>query len=294
MVSWAFKNPTIADQAVSIAEDVESLKTYQPILKLNELEGEIPLFLVHPGGAGAEAYRDLSVLFKNTNKLISGVYGIESYNLNHLDQPVSNMKLLAAKYIEYIKEIQPQGTYVIGGWSLGGSIAYEIAQQLKDQGEAVLGVYLIDTMGVDPDIWRKVQGLYSDDNAFAAMLKELGATDEDIEKLLKLKPIEQKLLSTYSLLELEGIEVILMNALNRQISQDKKVDQVYKKSHKLMNQPNNGWDKFAKNLTVHEFDADHHSIMLDEKHLKRVVKIIEDDMNAKIKDFLTSQKSDKK
>ena len=67
-----------------------------------------------------------------------------------------------------------------------------------------------------------------------------------------------------------------------------------KKVYELMSQPNNGWDKYAKNLTVHEFNADHQSIMLDKKHLKRMVKIIEDDMNAKIKAFLTSQQSAKK
>ena len=288
MVSWVFKNLTIAEQASSIGEDEESLKTYQPILILKELEGNVPLFLVHPGTGGAEAYRDLSVLFKNANKLISGVFGIESYNLNHLDKPISNMKLLAKKYIESMKEIQPKGPYFIGGWSLGGSISYEIAQQLKDRGEAVLGIYLVDTMGIEPDIWKNSQELFSNDD-FVIVLKEMGATDEDIEKSLKLKPIEGKLISTYSLSELEGIEVVLMNALNRQRSQDKKVDQRSKKAHELMNQPNNGWDKYVKNLTVHEFDADHQSIMKDKKHLKRVVKIIEDDMNAKIKDFKSGQ-----
>ena len=281
MVSWAFKNLTIAEQAASIGEDEDSLKSYQPILDLRKLEGNVPLFLVHAGNGGAECYRDLSVLFKNANKLISGVYGVESYNLNHLDKPISNMKLLAAKYIEYMKIIQPKGPYLIGGWSLGGSIAYEIAQQFKDQGEGVLGVYLIDAMGIEPGVWRKAS--ISDDD-LAIMLKEMGLTDEDIEKLLKLKPIEWELVLTNSLSELEGIEVILMKALNRIRSQDKKIDQIFKKRHKLMNQPNNGWDKYAKNLTVHEFDADHMSIMKG-KHLKRVVKIIEGDMNAKIKAF---------
>jgi hypothetical protein len=40
-------------------------------------------------------------------------------------------------------------------------------------------------------------------------------------------------------------------------------------------------------LTVHEFNADHKSIMKGE-HLKRMVKIIEDDMNAKIKAWIAS------
>ena len=92
MVSWAFKNATVAEQAASIMEDAVSLKTYQPILKLNALEGEAPLFLVHPAEGGAEVYQDSSLLFKNANELISAVYGVEHYNFSHLDQAISKWK----------------------------------------------------------------------------------------------------------------------------------------------------------------------------------------------------------
>ena len=66
------------------------------------------------------------------------------------------------------------------------------------------------------------------------------------------------------------------------------IKEIKQQLFKLTKRPNNGLDKFAKNLTIHEFDANHYSIMLDEKHLKRVVKIIEDDMNAKIKAWLAT------
>jgi hypothetical protein len=105
----------------------------------------------------------------------------------------------------------------------------------------------------------------------------------------KLRLIENKMISTYSLLELTGIEVILMHALNRQRSQDKNEDQLIKRIYDTLNLRKNIWDKYAKNLTVHEFDADHQSIMLDKKNLKRVVKIIEDDMNTKIKAWLANK-----
>ena len=102
-VSWVFKNATISDQIASIFDKPEFLKGYRYIFKLKELGGgNIPLFLVHPGGGGAECYRQLVTLFNNLNKHISGVYGVESYNINHLDQSINDLKLLAKQYIEYI------------------------------------------------------------------------------------------------------------------------------------------------------------------------------------------------
>ena len=85
----------MAEQASSILEDVASLKTYQPIMMLNQLQGKVPLFLIHPGRGGAESYKNLSSLFEDNNKLISAVYGIESYNMAHLDLPITDMRLLA-------------------------------------------------------------------------------------------------------------------------------------------------------------------------------------------------------
>ena len=59
-----------------------------------------------------------------------------------------------------MKAIQPKGPYFIGGWSLGGSIAYEMAQQLKDQGDTVSSVYLLDTIGAAPKVWRQAMALF--------------------------------------------------------------------------------------------------------------------------------------
>ena len=48
-------------------------------------------------------------------------------------------------YIEEIKRVQPEGPYRLGGWSLGGAIAYKIATVLKNQGEEVELLILMDT-----------------------------------------------------------------------------------------------------------------------------------------------------
>jgi thioesterase domain-containing protein len=41
--------------------------------------------------------------------------------------------------------VQPHGPYLLGGWSLGGLVAFEMAQQLQKQGEEVALLTLIDS-----------------------------------------------------------------------------------------------------------------------------------------------------
>jgi thioesterase domain-containing protein len=52
---------------------------------------------------------------------------------------------MASHYIKAIQTIQPTGPYYIGGWSLGGAIAFEIAQQLSVAGQEIALLALIDS-----------------------------------------------------------------------------------------------------------------------------------------------------
>jgi len=53
---------------------------------------------------------------------------------------------MAALYVREIRRVQPHGPYFIGGYCLGGTIAYEMAQQLQAQGEQVALLAMFDTM----------------------------------------------------------------------------------------------------------------------------------------------------
>src|SRR5207244_7860493 len=52
----------------------------------------------------------------------------------------------AALYINEIRRVQPEGPYLVGGYWLGGTIAYEIAQQLTSRGQEVAILALFDTL----------------------------------------------------------------------------------------------------------------------------------------------------
>ena len=56
---------------------------------------------------------------------------------------------MAAFYLKEIREIQPNGPYYLGGYSFGGTVAYEMAQQLAAAGEKVAMLAMFDTVVVE-------------------------------------------------------------------------------------------------------------------------------------------------
>jgi thioesterase domain-containing protein len=54
---------------------------------------------------------------------------------------------MAARYIETLRAVQPEGPYLLGGWSFGGLVAFEMAQQLWRSGRRVEHVILLDAPG---------------------------------------------------------------------------------------------------------------------------------------------------
>jgi thioesterase domain-containing protein len=52
---------------------------------------------------------------------------------------------MAAAYLEAVRAVQAHGPYFLGGWSFGGTVAFEMARQLRAAGEAVAFLALMDT-----------------------------------------------------------------------------------------------------------------------------------------------------
>ncbi|NEP58183.1 MAG: hypothetical protein F6K31_14365 [Symploca sp. SIO2G7] len=72
-------------------------------------------------------------------------YGLQSVGLSGEQQPLTTIEEMAATYIKALQEIQPSSPYYLAGWSMGGVIAWEMAQQLQAAGQEVELVALIDS-----------------------------------------------------------------------------------------------------------------------------------------------------
>ena len=72
------------------------------------------------------------------------IYGIQE-PLKEDSRPLpTTIQSCAAYYIEQIRSVQPEGPYHLVGYSIGGLIAYEIAQQLVAQGQTIALLGLLD------------------------------------------------------------------------------------------------------------------------------------------------------
>ncbi|MDG3016189.1 amino acid adenylation domain-containing protein [Speluncibacter jeojiensis] len=100
-----------------------------------------PLFLI--AGAGSPAMGLVPVVGKLRST--RPVYGIQAHGLERRGLPDRSIKASARRNIRLIENVQPKGPYLLGGYSVGGVIALEMARQLESNGESVAGVIALDT-----------------------------------------------------------------------------------------------------------------------------------------------------
>jgi thioesterase domain-containing protein len=111
------------------------------LVALSDGTGVDPLFLVHAVGGTVVPYTPLALELADRYR----VFGIQSPGLAGAALPESaTLPGLAGRYLAELRKIQPAGPYRVGGWSMGGLLAYEIACQLEDAGEVVELLVLLD------------------------------------------------------------------------------------------------------------------------------------------------------
>ena len=92
-----------------------------------------PLFLVHPAGGQVFPYVHLAKHLGPDQPC----FGLQAWGLEDGQDPHARIEDMAAYYIQAMQTVQPEGPYHLGGWSMGGVVAFEMAQQLHAQGQRV-------------------------------------------------------------------------------------------------------------------------------------------------------------
>nr|WP_279636949.1 non-ribosomal peptide synthetase [Corallococcus llansteffanensis] len=100
-----------------------------------------PFFCVHPVGGNVLAYAELARRLGPDQPF----YGLQARGLDGASEPLGTVEEMAASYVQALRTVQSAGPYFLGGWSLGGVIAYEMAHQLRAAGEEVALLALIDS-----------------------------------------------------------------------------------------------------------------------------------------------------
>ncbi|KAF1843948.1 polyketide synthase PksA [Cucurbitaria berberidis CBS 394.84] len=97
-------------------------------------------FLVPDGSGSATSYISIPNISPDM-----AVYGLNCPFMKCPEKWNCGVEGVSALYLQEIKRRQPKGPYIIGGWSAGGVMAYEVAQQLVNAGEKVESLVLIDS-----------------------------------------------------------------------------------------------------------------------------------------------------
>ncbi|MGE7828259.1 amino acid adenylation domain-containing protein [Paenibacillus sp. NPDC093718] len=98
-----------------------------------------PIYLVHPAGGHVMCYGELG------KRLNRPVLAFQAPGVDGREAPLQTIPDMANRYVELLNARQPEGPVIVGGWSSGGLIAYEMAVQLQEQGRQVEGVIIVDS-----------------------------------------------------------------------------------------------------------------------------------------------------
>jgi amino acid adenylation domain-containing protein len=170
-LSTLFENPTIEKLAHLVSQPVHETSNSH-LVAIQSSGSKIPFFCMHGAGGGVQAYFNLS-------RRLGENYPF--YALQHTpdqEEPeIISVEETAARYLEEIRQVQPNGPYLLGGFCYGGVLAFEMAQQLQRQGQTVGLLVVIDAIVLE----TAVKPANDDDAKFFLRMAESLKTNNNID-----------------------------------------------------------------------------------------------------------------
>ncbi|WP_437840118.1 beta-ketoacyl synthase N-terminal-like domain-containing protein [Sorangium sp. So ce1153] len=125
-----------AEGAAGVAEDRDASLA----VPLQPRGTKRPLFFVHPAAGVVFPYVELSRLLGPDRPF----YGLQARGLDGMEPPDTTIEAMARHYVAAMRRVQPEGPYHLGGFSFGGLVAFETAQQLVRAGHRVELLAMLD------------------------------------------------------------------------------------------------------------------------------------------------------
>lgn len=256
-----FKYPKLKDQAVYLNKK----NRFSMVYAFNENGTKTPIFFVHTANTGAEAYVPLAAKLPADQPF----YAVEPHNIFSEEGVIRGVKDLAQRYIRYIRQVSPDGPYILGGWSFGAVVAYEMAVQLRAAGKTVENLYLLDPIIEHPEqekeLTRKLmdtsffQGYLHNDPLFGRFQK-LGYVDKLVENN---KNVLEDMFS-YIPSRYDGAVTLFKATRLEPVpgDVDKKLASSLRKFQVLhRDKPDNGFEKYVSQLQTVRVNAIHNYMM---------------------------------
>jgi thioesterase domain-containing protein len=130
--------PTISALAALLEQP--TLPRFSPFVLLKAGSKHPPIVIGH-GVGGRASFGGLAKHIRTENP----VYGIQARGVEGLESPFECIEDMAEYYLDALRTLQPQGPYVLIGYSFGGLIALEMAQRLLQSGKRIALLAMVDT-----------------------------------------------------------------------------------------------------------------------------------------------------
>ncbi|MFN8459769.1 MAG: thioesterase domain-containing protein, partial [Anaerolineae bacterium] len=269
-------------------------KFRSPLVGIQPSGSKRPFFCVHPVGGNVLSYVHVAWHLGSEQPF----YGLQHPGLYSEEKLFSQVEVMAAHYIEAIRTLQPEGPYLLGGWSLGAVIAFEMARQFRTHGHEVALLALLDpprpsaptggqangtamlvNFGQDFGLTLDASTISSDhfqqlkpDQQLGYILAQaksanLVAADVDLDQLrrhLQVFMANQQARSSFTPQTYPG-RVILLQAAERPNSEE---------------EPTLGWDKFATGgVEIYTVPGDHYTL-LKEPHVQVLARYLKTCLEA--------------
>ena len=134
--------------------------SHQPLLNLSPGVDAPVLFCVHGGTGDASFYAKLGALLDGE----AAIHAIQYPAVAPGGARFAALPALARHYVQLIRKGQPNGPYRLAGWSFGGLAVYEMARELREQGEQVSLLCMFDALiasGQPPEHpWGDLDAIY--------------------------------------------------------------------------------------------------------------------------------------
>jgi thioesterase domain-containing protein len=134
-----FQGATIAELARALREPREKPAS-TVLVPIQPLGSARPFFCVHPAGGIVYCFGELARHLGTDRPFLA----FQSPGLD-AGEPFPSIDAMASCYVDALLEAQPDGPYHLGGWSLGGVVAHEMARRLASLGREVATLALFDT-----------------------------------------------------------------------------------------------------------------------------------------------------
>jgi amino acid adenylation domain-containing protein len=139
-LSILFEAPTVEKLADLIRRDGWT-PNWASLVPIQPGGTKPPFFCVHGGGGNVLIFRELARYLAPDYPF----YGLQARGLDGSKDYLTTTVAMAESYLHEVRELQPDGPYYLGGFCMGGQVAFEMAQRLLREGQQVNLLFTIDT-----------------------------------------------------------------------------------------------------------------------------------------------------